>query len=234
MRFRILILILVLLSKYYELSFAAEAMIDYGDVALNQAVVDLTNDMTILCLAAHPDDEDGATLSYYRKRYGVRTAVLYATRGEGGQNEIGSELYEELGVIRAFETDAATKVYGAEVYNLNKRDFGYSKSAEETFRVWGHDDSLRRLVQVIRKVRPDVVITNHDTLHGHGHHQALGILAIEAFEAANDSERFPEHIIEGLEAWQVKRMFLRCTKEEADVAINVESMISFGDIPMPR
>ena len=105
-----------------------------GEIALNQAVTDLTNDMTIMCLAAHPDDEDGATLTYYRKKFGVRTAILVATRGEGGQNEIGPELYEELGVIRAHETQAASEIYGSEVYNLNKRDFGFSKTAEETFR----------------------------------------------------------------------------------------------------
>jgi LmbE family N-acetylglucosaminyl deacetylase len=200
---------------------ADETWTEHGYVALNQAVIDLTNNTTILCLAAHPDDEDGATLSYYRKRYGVRTAILYATRGEGGQNEIGSELYEELGVIRAYETQAAADAYGSEVYNLNKRDFGYSKSAEETFRIWGHDDSLQRLVRIIREVKPDVIITNHDTIHGHGNHQALGILALEAFDSASDAGKFTDQIDDGLKPWQVKRLFLRCGKDDADVTINV-------------
>jgi len=200
---------------------ADETWIEYGDAALNQAVIDLTNNTTILCLAAHPDDEDGATLSYYRKRFGVRTAILYATRGEGGQNEIGSELYEELGVIRAYETHSAADAYGSEVYNLNKRDFGYSKSAEETFRIWGHDDSLQRLVRIIREVKPDVIITNHDTIHGHGNHQALGILALEAFGSASDASKFTYQIDDGLKPWQVNRLFLRCGKDDADVTINV-------------
>jgi LmbE family N-acetylglucosaminyl deacetylase len=200
---------------------ADETWIEHGDIALNQAVTDLTNNTTILCLAAHPDDEDGATLSYYRKRYGIRTAILYATRGEGGQNEIGTELYEELGVIRAYETQSAADVYGSEVYNLNKRDFGFSKSAEETFKIWGHDDSLKRLVRIIREIKPDVIITNHDTIHGHGNHQALGILALEAFDFANDASKFTDQIDEGLKTWQVKRLFLRCGKDDADVAINV-------------
>jgi LmbE family N-acetylglucosaminyl deacetylase len=222
--------IYVLIISVYlcGLSLADETLIAHGDTALNQAVTDLTSNMTILCLAAHPDDEDGATLSYYRKRYGVGTAILYATRGEGGQNETGPELYEELGVIRVYETHAAADVYGSEVYNLNKRDFGFSKSAEETFRIWDHDDSLRRLVRIIREVKPDVIITNHDTEHGHGNHQAMGILALEAFDAANDARRFTDQIDAGLKTWQVKRMFLRCGKDDADVAINV------GEYDQPR
>ena len=101
MQKRIWFYVLILSLFICHISIADETWTEHGDVALNQAVIDLTNNTTILCLAAHPDDEDGATLSYYRKRYGVRTAILYATRGEGGQNEIGTELYEELGVIRA-------------------------------------------------------------------------------------------------------------------------------------
>jgi len=221
MQNRIWLYVLILSLFVCCLSIADETWTEHGDTALNQDVIDLTSHKTILCLAAHPDDEDGATLSYYRKRYGVRTAVLYATRGEGGQNEIGSELYEELGVIRAYETQKAADVYGSEVYNLNKRDFGFSKSAEETFRIWNHDDSLERLVRVIREVKPDVIITNHDTTHGHGNHQALGILALEALDAANDASKFTDQINGGLETWQVKRLFLRCGKDDADVTINV-------------
>ena len=198
-----------------------EGWIDGGEVALKQALIDLTNDMTIMCLAAHPDDEDGATLTYYRKKHGARTVILVATRGEGGQNEIGPELYEELGVIRAYETQAAARIYGAEVRNLNKRDFGYSKSAEETFRFWGREDSLRRLVRVIREVKPDVIITNHDTQRGHGHHQAVGTIVLEAFDAAANANRFPEQMEDGSSPWQVRRLFLRCRQEDADVVTDV-------------
>lgn len=192
-----------------------------GEVALRQSLLDLTSDMTIMCLAAHPDDEDGATLTYYRKKYGVKTAILYGTRGEGGQNEIGPELYEELGVIRAHEIQDAASIYGAEAYDLNKRDFGFSKNAEETLKFWGYEDSLRRMVKIIREVRPDVIITNHDTEHGHGHHRACGILILEAFNAAADADKFPEQINNGLESWQAKRLFLRSWEEGADVRINV-------------
>jgi len=203
---------------------------DEGEVALRQALLDLTSDMTIMCLAAHPDDEIGndTTLTYYRKKHGVRTVILYATRGEGGQNEIGPELYAELGVIRAHENQAAASVYGAEVYDLNKRDFGYSKSAEEAFKFWGHENSLERLVSVIREVRPDVIITNHGTKRGHGHHRAVGTMILEAFDAAADAGKFPEQIKDGLAPWQVKRLFLSSGKENADVSINV------GEYDQPR
>ncbi len=222
----LLLLVCSLIPAYAGIAY--EGWLGRGDVALKQALLDLTSDMTIMCLAAHPDDEDGATLTYYRKKHGVRTVVVLATRGEGGQNQIGPELYEELGVIRAHETQAAARIYGAEVYNLNKRDFGYSKSAEETFNFWGHEDSLRRLVRIIRTVKPDVIITNHDTEHGHGHHRAFGMMALEVFDAAADPRRFPEQLENGLSPWQVKRLFLRCGKDDADVGINV------GEYDQPR
>src|SRR5256712_14079719 len=124
-----------------------------------------------MCVAAHPDDEDGTSLIVMRRKYGAHTVSLFSTFGEGGQNAIGPELYEELGAIRARETMAAAEIQGSEPYFLGLQDFGYSKSAAEAFRVWGHDEALRRMVQKIRELRPDVIITNHDTTSGHGHHQ---------------------------------------------------------------
>src|SRR5687768_4030095 len=141
---------------------------------LHQAVLDLTNAWTVMCVAAHPDDEDGSTLTVLRRKYGVHTVSLFSTFGEGGQNAVGPELYEDLGVIRARETIAASEVQGSEPYFLGFRDFGFSKSAEETFRAWGEKELLRRMVLYIRRLRPDVIITNHDTASGHGHHQATG------------------------------------------------------------
>jgi LmbE family N-acetylglucosaminyl deacetylase len=181
------------------------------DAALYQALLDLTNPWTVMCVAAHPDDEDGATLTMLRRRYGVHTVTLFSTYGEGGQNAVGPELYEELGAIRARETIAAAEIQGSEAYFLGLRDFGFSKSAEEAFRVWGHDEALRRMVLQIRRLRPDVIITNHDTTSGHGHHQATGRLVLEAFDAAADPTRFPEqlHGDGGLSVWQAQRLFVR-------------------------
>lgn len=175
---------------------------------LHQALLDLTNPWTVMCVAAHPDDEDGTTLTILRRKLGIHTVSLFSTYGEGGQNAVGPELYEELGVIRARETIEASKIQGSEPYFLGLRDFGFSKSAEETFRVWGHDEALRRMVLKIRELRPDVIITNHDTSRGHGHHQATGRLILEAFDAAPDPKRFPEQL-QTLSVWQPSRLFVR-------------------------
>ncbi|HKQ50968.1 MAG TPA: PIG-L family deacetylase, partial [Pyrinomonadaceae bacterium] len=170
---------------------------------------------TVMCVAAHPDDEDGATLTVLRRKYGVHTVTVFSTYGEGGQNAVGPELYEELGAIRARETTEASELQGSEPHFLGLKDFGFSKSADEAFRVWGHEEALRRLVLQIRQLRPDVIITNHDTTSGHGHHQATGRLVLEAFDAAADPSRFPEHLGPGRsQVWQVQRLFVRVGASE--------------------
>ncbi|HEV2828842.1 MAG TPA: PIG-L family deacetylase, partial [Pyrinomonadaceae bacterium] len=175
---------------------------------LHQALIDLTNTWTVMCVAAHPDDEDGTTLTVLRRRDGVHTVSLFSTYGEGGQNAVGPELYEELGVIRAQETMNAAKIQGSEPYFLGLKDFGYSKSADEAFKIWGHDEALGRMVKKIRELRPDVIITNHNTTNGHGHHQATGRLIIEAFDAAADPKQFPEQL-NRVKPWQAQRLFVR-------------------------
>ncbi len=181
-----------------------------ANIALYQALLDLTNPWTVMCVAAHPDDEDGATLTLLRRGYGVHTVTLFSTYGEGGQNAIGPDLYEELGAIRARETLKASRVQGSEPYFLGLPDFGFSKSADEALKVWGHDKALGRMVLQIRTLRPDVIITNHDTTSGHGHHQATGRLVLEAFDAAANPNRFPEQLrAGGLSTWQVQRLFVR-------------------------
>ena len=178
---------------------------------LHQALLDLTNPFTVMCVAAHPDDEDGTTLTTLRRKYGVHTVSLFSTYGEGGQNAVGPELYEELGVIRARETMAAARIQGSEPHFLGLKDFGFSKSAEEAFRFWGHEEALRRMVLKIRELRPDVIITNHSASnHDHGHHQATARLVLEAFDAAADPKRFPE---QSLKQWQAQRLFVRMSRD---------------------
>jgi len=195
-----------------QLQHAQTTEIGFADRAvraeLHQSLLDLTNSFTVLCVAAHPDDEDGSTLTVLRRKYGVHTASLFSTYGEGGQNAVGPELYEELGVIRARETMAAAEVQGSEPHFLGFRDFGFSKSAEETFRAWGEKEGLRRMVLQIRTLRPDVIITNHDTTSGHGHHQATGRLILQAFDAAADPKQFPEQLKQ-VTVWQTQRLFVR-------------------------
>jgi LmbE family N-acetylglucosaminyl deacetylase len=188
-------------------------------VALYQALLDLTNPWTVMCVAAHPDDEDGTSLVVMRRKYGANTVSLFTTFGEGGQNAIGPELYEELGAIRARETRAASEIQGSQPYFLGLNDFGFSKSAEEAFQKWGHEEALRRMVQHIRRLRPDVIITNHSTTsNDHGHHQATARLVVEAFDAAADSRRFPEQLKDGITTWQVQRLFVRVRGSQSTAA----------------
>lgn len=190
----------------------AAAQTEADRAELYQSLLDLTNPWTVMCVAAHPDDEDGATLTVLRRKYGAHTVSLFSTFGEGGQNAIGPELYEELGAIRERETVKAAEIQGSEAHFLGLKDFGFSKSADEAFRVWGHDEALRRMVLEIRRIRPDVIITNHDTTGGHGHHQATGRLVLEAFDAAADPKKFPEQLKE-VGVWQVQRLFVRMNYE---------------------
>ena len=198
---------------------------------LHQALLDLTSPWTVMCVAAHPDDEDGTTLIVLRRKYGVHTVSLFSTYGEGGQNAVGPELYEELGVIRAQETMKAAQIQGSEPYFLGLKDFGFSKSADEAFKVWGHEEALRRMVQKIRELRPDVIITNHDTTSGHGHHQATGRLIIEAFDVAADPKRFPEQL-KKIKPWQARRLFVRIfrgpTNQQPDHKEGLEKIVSIN------
>ena len=160
---------------------------------------------------AHPDDEDGGMLTLEARGKGVSTLLMTLTRGEGGQNELGSNLFDVLGVVRTLEVLAADRYYGVDQRFSRVADFGYSKTPEETFQKWqGHDVALADIVRVVRTFRPDVLIarfsgTDRD---GHGHHQASAILTKEAFRAAADPNRFPEQIKEGLQPWQPKKLYI--------------------------
>jgi LmbE family N-acetylglucosaminyl deacetylase len=200
-------------------------------VDLAQVFQDLSNDCVLMDLSAHPDDEDGTTLAYYRMKFGVKTYSVLFTRGEGGQNEKGPELYEELGVLRSAETHAAGKILGAEVQFLNFLDFGYSKTATEAFQKWGgQEEVLRRLVYMIRLIKPDVIFSNHNTIDGHGHHQAVAITAIAAFDAAADSSMFPDQLrLPGVALWQPRKLFFRVwgrSEPTADVSNMVDEFDS--------
>jgi LmbE family N-acetylglucosaminyl deacetylase len=161
---------------------------------------------SVLYVAAHPDDENTQLIAYLARGRGYRTAYLSLTRGDGGQNVIGPELFEELGVIRTQELLAARRLDGGRQFFTRAIDFGYSKNAEETLRIWDRSSVVSDIVRVIRTFQPDVMITRFSPRGGgHGHHTASAILAIEAFELAGDPKAFPEQIGE-LTAWQPKRI----------------------------
>jgi LmbE family N-acetylglucosaminyl deacetylase len=190
---------------------------DRGAAARHQALLDLTNPFTVMCVACHPDDEDGATLTLERRKHGARAVTLFATSGEGGQNAVGPELYEELGRIRERETREASAIQGSEPYFLRLRDFGFSKSGDEAMRVWeeqagGHERLVEMFVAAIRRLKPDVIITNHDTKTGHGQHQATGRLLVEAFPLAGDASRFPN----AGPAWAPKALYVRARPDSQE------------------
>jgi LmbE family N-acetylglucosaminyl deacetylase len=160
-----------------------------------------------LYVGAHPDDENTALLAEWANGRKVRAAYLSMTRGDGGQNLIGTEIGEQLGVIRTQELLEARRVDGAEQFFTRALDFGFSKKPEETLAFWGHDRMLADVVWVIRRFQPDVIVTRFatDGSGGHGHHTASAILAEEAFAAAADPKRFPEQL-QWVKPWQAKRL----------------------------
>ena len=184
---------------------------DTGLPGLKQQLRKLQTTGRLMMVVAHPDDEDGGTLTLEARGKGVQTLLLTLTRGEGGQNELGTGLFDKLGILRTLELLASDKYYGVEQRFTRVADFGYSKTPEETFQKWGgRDIPLADIVRVIRTFRPDVLVARFSGTEndGHGHHQASAILTREAFRAAADPHRFPEQIKEGLQPWQPKKLYI--------------------------
>lgn len=163
---------------------------------------------TVLYIGAHPDDENTAFLSYSSSGMLLRTGYLALTRGDGGQNLIGNEQGELMGVLRTQELLQARRIDGAKQFFSRAIDFGYTKSPEETFEFWNHDKLLSDVVWVIRKFKPDVLVTRFPGTGegGHGQHTVSAILAKEAFKLAGDSTAFPEQL-KYVDVWSPKRIF---------------------------
>ena len=164
---------------------------------------------TVLHIAAHPDDENTQLITYFARERGYRTAYLSLTRGDGGQNEIGPEFGEKLGIARTQELLAARRLDGGRQFFTRAIDFGYSKTAEETQRFWDRDQVLGDVVRVIRQFRPDVIVNRFPIppgSGGHGHHTTSGIFGFEAFKLAGDPGAYPEQLADGLTTWQPKRV----------------------------
>ncbi len=196
-----------------------------GTPAIEQSLKKLTLLGNVLMIAAHPDDENTAILAYYARGRHMRTAYLSLTRGEGGQNLIGPEQGDLLGLIRSQELLAARRIDGAEQFFTRAIDFGYTKTPEETFAKWGHERVLSDVVWVIRSFRPDVIILRFSGTprDGHGQHQVSAIVGKEAFFAAADPSRFPEQL-KYVEPWKARRLlfntfsFTRDQEKEAAAA----------------
>jgi LmbE family N-acetylglucosaminyl deacetylase len=165
----------------------------------------------VLHVGAHPDDENTQLIAYLARGRAYRTAYLSVTRGDGGQNLLGPELGEKLGVARTQELLAARRIDGGRQFFTRAIDYGFSKDVNEALGVWGHKEVLGDVVRVIRTFRPDVIITRFSTEPGgtHGHHTASAVLALEAFRIAGDPGAYPEQLgAGGLEPWQPKRIFV--------------------------
>ena len=206
MRRKWVVVFLILLGSVFNVAAQAPKSYTSSEILLQLKKLNVLG--SVLYVAAHPDDENTRLLAYLANEKLYRTGYLSMTRGDGGQNLIGDELGVDLGLIRTQELLSARRIDGAEQFFSRAFDFGYSKSPEETLSFWGHDKVLSDVVWVIRKFRPDVIITRFPTTGegGHGHHTASAILAGEAFDAAADPTKFPEQLTQGVTVWQAKRI----------------------------
>src|SRR6185437_13670866 len=201
---------LALLPLFASVLVASGPNVTHSDaISVKQSLDRLAVTGSVLMIAAHPDDENTALISYLARGRNVRTAYLSLTRGEGGQNVIGPEIGPELGLIRTEELLQSRRVDGAQQFFSRAVDFGFSKSAKEALDKWGHDAVLGDTVWIIRKFRPDVVILQFTGTpkDGHGQHQASSLLGREAFAAAADPSRYPEQL-RFVRPWRAKRLMM--------------------------
>src|SRR5471032_2909420 len=201
-RFKLLIVTFLLATSAFAQTAPKSDLI-----SIKQALNKMQVLGSVLYIAAHPDDENTRLLAYLAQEKHYRTGYLSLTRGDGGQNLIGNEQGEQLGLIRTQELLAARRMDGAEQFFSRANDFGFSKGPCETLRIWDKEKVLSDVVWVIRKFRPDVIICRFTTTGegGHGHHTSSAILAQEAFTAAADPNRFPEQL-KYVQPWQAKRL----------------------------
>lgn len=194
--------------------FARQVQEDRGIVALDQALRDLSNPYSVMSLAVRPEDADWGTLAYYRKRFGARALAVFLTRGESALPSSP----EDAAALRTGAALRAARIAGADVYFLNLKDPGPSKSSDEVLASWGQEEALKRMVRALRLLRPDVIITNHRANSAEGGQQAAARLLLESFDAAPDAGRFPDG---ETSPWQARRIFQRTMVNEGEVALDL-------------
>ena len=195
----------------YVQAAAAPLPIDRGSAAVWQGLNKLHTRASLIMVVAHPDDEDGGMLTYEARGVGADATLMTLTRGEGGQNVMSSDYWDQLGILRTQELLAAGDYYGVHQYFASVADFGFSKTIEETLKTWGHDRVLYDVVRVIRMTRPLVITASFagNVSDGHGQHQVSGVMAQEAFNAAADPKMFPDQIAAGLLPWAPLKVYAR-------------------------
>jgi LmbE family N-acetylglucosaminyl deacetylase len=196
-----------------------------GSVGASLLLRQLDGVKRVLMIGAHPDDEDTALLTALARGMGVETAYLSLSRGEGGQNLLGPEMDEGLGLVRTGELLAARALDGGTQYFTRAFDFGYSRSAEETFRFWPREDLLKDVTWVVRRFRPHVVVSvfSGTEADGHGHHQVAGIIAREVFHAAGDPARFPDQLRHGVPPWAPMKLYRLTRRDPTSGSTAVET-----------
>lgn len=210
MKLQFKILLLVSLFGYGNLAIA-QAPKKLNAAEIKQALNKLEVLGSVLYVAAHPDDENTRLIAYMANERKLRTAYMAMTRGDGGQNLVGTDIREYLGIIRTQELLAARRKDGGEQFFTRTNDFGFSKDPDETFNTWDKDDALADVVWNIRRFKPDVIIARFDTTRVpggrmHGHHTASALLAMEAFDIANDPKAYPEQL-QYVTPWQPKGLY---------------------------
>lgn len=213
-RFATAMLLTAIVAAFVSVPAPVQAQVrpiyDLGASGLGQKLRRLQTIASAMHTAAHPDDEDSGLMAYLARKEQARTAYLSLNRGEGGQNVIGDELFEPLGIIRTEELLQARRLDGGEQFFTRSMDYGFSKTLAEASRMWNEREILGDMVRAIRLYRPLVVISRFSgtTADGHGHHQMAGHLTPLAFKAAGDPKEFPEHIKEGLTSWQPLKFYM--------------------------
>jgi len=217
---------------------AAPIEVDRGAAGLSRWLAAIRTRASILMVTAHPDDEDGGMLAAETRGRGTRATLMTLNRGEGGQNAMSMDLYDEMGLLRTQELLRAGRYYGADQYWGTVIDYGFSKTREEALEKWGYERVLSDVVRVIRMTRPLIVTSVFvgAPTDGHGNHQVAGQMAQEAYVAAGDPKRFPEQFREGLRPWSPLKVYARVpffapTKEKTifDYATNKYVPIRFYD-----
>lgn len=204
-----------------------------GIVELYEAITPLQSVASFMTIGAHPDDERSSQIALLSRGMGVRSITVTANRGEGGQNSIGTEYRQALGVLRSREMEQSSAAFNVELFFLSESfddpifDFRFSKSAVETLEIWGEDVMMEKLVRAIRESRPDIIFTNFQDVFGqHGNHRAMAYAAEQAFTLAGDPDAYPEHFDMGLEPWQAAKFYLPAGRGSGQADFELEATLT--------
>jgi len=201
--------IILMISCWVSISsIQAQKPIDKSAADIYTMVEQLNVLGTVLYIAAHPDDENTRLISYFANERKMQTAYLSMTRGDGGQNLIGTQIWEKLGLIRSHELLQARRVDGGRQFFTRANDFGFSKHPDETLAFWQKDEVMHDIIKVIREFRPDIIVNRFDHRtpgRTHGHHTSSAILSVEAFDLSGDASAYADRLGH-LAPWQPERV----------------------------